>query len=96
MGGGLSPLRNGLQDDDDNRWIGGECCSRPSLALQKGPPISALNLQIVDLVFIREDRGPGRGTYGLRRDRTHPWGDAGHDRKSLGPAHCSTTSRKVL
>jgi hypothetical protein len=40
----------------------------------------------VDLVFIRKNRGPGRGTYGLRRDRTHPRGDAGHDRKSLGPS----------
>jgi len=28
----------------------------------------------VDLVFNRKDRGPGRGTYGLRRDRTHPPG----------------------
>jgi hypothetical protein len=39
--------------------------------------------------------GPGRGTYGLRRDRTHPRGGRAR-RRIPGPAHSSKASRTVL
>ena len=34
-----------------DRWIGGECCPGPPLALQKGPPpVYAMSLQIENVV----------------------------------------------